>query len=615
MKVSSMLAAAAAVFASVVAPSASAEAVSQLDDIHYWVGEGTNRCAVVINWSYYETAKAWGFRWNGESPNVAEIVARIAREDPRLQVGIQGMTSSFVDLYFFGYDVNDRHPVWDMESEFGAASDPDALVLREDTAYFSAWWVFYGPMNGTYFPSEPQTSSWTAANQTHARNNDWFVFSYGCPDYDPDWNEAPAELPQPEAAESPYGYSVVDYFTEERNAYYNDPWNVLGHPSACMDDPSVYWGGQNFGGVINPVNPAWGEGRLFTLSSWGDEELDPGEENGPGYVTIAFDHDVVDDPANPFGLDFIVFGNALVNGDGSYYNPGTDPASFRLLGTGVAEQAKVEVSQDGENWFSDPAWRYADDFAPTLGHLYEPGAADTALFAGNRYWGRATLATKPVDPRVGFSNCAGKTLAEICNYYNGSAGGTGYDISNLNLEPDAQGRKWFRYVRISGVYSDVPNEDGDFGYTEPEVDAVADVAPVSGYDKWVERNYTDWTTVWQQAVSGPEALAANGRPNAVNYLLGLDANDTSADLDFRIASFVPASGEFGSPHTLTVVSRMPITEDCGLVVKHAEKPNDKVWTPELPWVEDAEERDGLWTTTLSVSTYGGPFLKLGLDLK
>ena len=605
--------AAVAAFTPSVSAMVASNEVNCFDDIHYWVGEGTNRCAIVIDWSLYGVAKAWGYRWNGEGTNVAEIVTRIAREDPRLKVGVQGMTSSFVDLYFFGYDVNDNHPAWDMDSLYGACSDPEALLLREDTEYFSMWWVFYGPMNGTSFPCDPQTSSWEAANQVTAENNEWFVFSYGCPEYVGDWEEVPAYLTVPEPAESPYGHEVIEWSTTERKAEYNDPWNALGHPSACMDDPSVYWGGQNFGGVVNPANPAWGTGRLFTLSSWGDEELDPGEEDGPGYVTIAFDHNVTDDPANPFGLDFIVFGNAGINNDdGSYYNPGTDPTSYRFLGTGFADLAKVEVSQDGIAWHSDPAWRYADDFAPTLGHLYEPAAADPALFAGNAYWGRATCATKPVDPKIGFANCAGRTLADICNYYNGSAGGTGYDISNLPLEPDAQGRKWFRYVRISSVFVDDTGE-GDRGYTEPEVDAVADVAPVSGYEKWVEANYTDWTTVWQKAVSGPEALAPNGKPNAVNYILGLGATESADACDFRIAAFTP--GE--DLHRITVASRAPLAENCGIVVKRADSPSAKarMWTTELPLWESAVRQDGLWLTTFGVATEGGAFFKLSLDLE
>ena len=598
---------------SLVALGATGNAVSTLDDIHYWVGEGTNRCGVVVDWSagYGDGTLAWGYRWNGVCTNLAEVLVRIGREDSRLKVCVQGMTSSYMDFYFFGYDVNDNHPQWDEAN--GAASDSAALVLREDSVSYSAWWVLYGPMAGPGFPTAEQTSSATSANGIVPRDADWFVLRWGCPEYGAGWVEVPTKLPTPTAAESPYGYRVVASSTSATSPHYKDSRNVLGRPTACMDDPSVYWAGQNFGGVVNPANPAWGVGRLFSLESDGDEALEPGEENGPGYVTIAFDHDVVDDPANPFGLDFIVFGNALVSGvDDTYYNPGTDPTKFSFKGISAAEAAKVEVSQDGKTWFSGTDWKPADDFAPTLGHLYDPKSPDPALYDGNRFWGRTTQATRPVDPHAGASNCAGRTLAEVCRFYNGSAGGTGYDISGLDLPKNGQGRKWFRYVRISGVYSDDLGE-GDSGYTAPEVDAVADVAPVSGYEKWVEENYTDWTTAWNAAVSGPEVVAANGKPNAVNYFLGLSASEAASAFEFKITAFEPGK----TKHRIQVVTNRRLESGCGVVVKRADSLSSHNWVAEVPLVEEcAPLEDGKgWVTTLAVSADGGSFFKLALELE
>ena len=116
--------------------SATASAFT-FDDIHYWVGEGTTRCAVVIDWSAYGVTKAWGYRWNGMATNMAEVVSRIAYDDPRLKMGMQRMTSSYVDFYFFGYDVNDCHPSWDLDN--GVGSDPEAPALREDSVFYTAW--------------------------------------------------------------------------------------------------------------------------------------------------------------------------------------------------------------------------------------------------------------------------------------------------------------------------------------------------------------------------------------------------------------------------------------------------------------------------------------------
>ena len=119
MKIKSMIAAAG------LSLTAATAGAMNLDDIHYWVGEGTNRCALVLDWSNGGGGTlAWGYRWNGTCTNLAEVVVRIAHEDPRLVMGVQGMTSAFVDFYFFGYDTGDSHPQWDLDN--GVASDPAA---------------------------------------------------------------------------------------------------------------------------------------------------------------------------------------------------------------------------------------------------------------------------------------------------------------------------------------------------------------------------------------------------------------------------------------------------------------------------------------------------------
>lgn len=590
---------AAAGFAAAVFGSAPAMGFS-FDDIHYWVGEGTNRCAVVVDWTGYGAAKAWGYRWNGVCTNAMEVALRIAHEDPRLKIGLQKMTDSYYDLYFLGYDSSDCHPVWDMDN--GTASDLSAFAHREDSVSYSVWWVFYGPMNGNTFPSTPQQSSWYAANNVTPKNGDWLVFSYGSPEYDANGNETPVVLKTPTAAESPYGYRIVASSTSATNSDFNEPSNALGHPTMYMDG---MWGGP-----VNPVNSAWMANEFFSLESDGDEELEPGEAGGPGYVTIEFDHDVMDDPANPFGLDFIVFGNAMCYRKGSdYYGEAEDPGSSILTGGGNVEYAKVEVSADGKSWFSDSEWRLADDFAPTLGYLYEPELADPGLFHGNRWWGRAALATRPVNPHVGFSDCAGLTLGQVCRAYNGSAGGTGYDISRLDLPKDAKGRRYFRYVRISSMFQE-DNGEGDSGYTSPDIDAVADVAPVSPYELWVERNYTKWTEAWKPEVSGPETIAPNGRANALNFVLGIGVDEDPSGFEFRIASFTPGD-DF---HRFTVLTRKSLAAGSGIVVKKSESLSEGVWTKAIPKLESSEETAEGWISTFKVSSAGGSFIKLALDL-
>ena len=110
------------------------------------------------------------------------------------------------------------------------------------------------------------------------------------------------------AAESPYGVEVVDCVTGSRDMRFNNSNNVLGAPSRFVNIYSGSWGGvgysDTYGGVVHPAVPAFSGGLHLSLVSPDEEE--------PGYVTIAFDHDVVDDPDNPFGVDFIEIGRAHV---------------------------------------------------------------------------------------------------------------------------------------------------------------------------------------------------------------------------------------------------------------------------------------------------------------
>ncbi len=75
------------------------------DDITYWVGDGTNKCAVVVDFndgSVANSSFAWGYRWNGEAPSVETILGEIAADDPRFTAFVaSGWVSGF------GYDIDD----------------------------------------------------------------------------------------------------------------------------------------------------------------------------------------------------------------------------------------------------------------------------------------------------------------------------------------------------------------------------------------------------------------------------------------------------------------------------------------------------------------------------
>lgn len=540
------------------------------DDIHYWVGEGANRCAVVIDWGGEGRSLAWGYKWRGTCTNLAEVVQRIVHEDPRL--------GSDAKLAAFSYDVEDVHL---------SRSKATALYSAVNGAYGT--WRFFGPFSE--IPQMVSTASSIKPDAVHPLPDQWFVLRYSTSD---GLEEA---VTAPTYAESPYGYEVVEFFTLEKSPLYNQASNVLGHPTMGIFTSSSTYG--DSGSTINPAYPAWSGGRLLSLV--GDDD-----EGTPGFVTIKFDHDVLDDPNNPFGIDFLVFGNAFgVRDSKENVQLTTDPLTVSFTGKGSYENALVEVSQDGETWYPYEKGPYADSFMPTLGYLYDPAAPDTGLFNGNLYWGRAARATRPVNPACSFSSFSGLNLAQVCQRYDGSAGGTGFDLAELPLPENGNGVKWIRYVRISCV--EESNDEGDFGYNVPEIDAVADVAPVSDYELWAQGQYQDWATAWRDGAA--EAVAANGVTNALNFAWGLSPTEpVSASVPFEITGF--SKGE--DRHTITVRSPCRLSDARRLVVKAATR-LDGGWKNIIPTLQTSEQDGDAFLNTFAVPTDAGVFFKLAVQ--
>ncbi|MDN4754498.1 hypothetical protein QYZ87_08175 [Porphyromonadaceae bacterium W3.11] len=60
-----------------------------MNDIKFWVGEGENRAALVIEWhdDKHPDALVWGYRWDGEKTGI-DMIKAIVEADPRLSVVI-----------------------------------------------------------------------------------------------------------------------------------------------------------------------------------------------------------------------------------------------------------------------------------------------------------------------------------------------------------------------------------------------------------------------------------------------------------------------------------------------------------------------------------------------
>ncbi|HML37203.1 MAG TPA: S-layer homology domain-containing protein [Bacillota bacterium] len=99
--------------------------------------------------------------------------------------------------------------------------------------------------------------------------------------------------------------------------------------------------------------------------------------NFGGYITYYYEKPIIDNPNNPYGVDFIVYGNSH---DG---------------GPGFAEPGNVLVSEDGEHWYSLAGSLHYDD-AAIWGYsmTYKPNAS-TSIWTDN-YGGAGKAGGYPV---------------------------------------------------------------------------------------------------------------------------------------------------------------------------------------------------------------------------
>ena len=210
-----------------------------------------------------------------------------------------------------------------------------------------------------------------------------------------------------------------------------------------------------WGEPITPFSPPYLPGQILSIGEGGE-------------VTLKFDKPIRNESINPFGLDFLVFGGAgfaITNGDfgGGGITDGT------LFGQADGE-TRVSVSADGDAWFMlDPKRAPAfDAYHPT------DGSGDFGL---------------PVNPAFGKGDFAAGGLVKFTELYDGSGGGTGYD---LGWAVDAAGKAvalgQVRFVRLEVLSG------------KAEIDAVSDVRPRTDNLDWHFENFSanplanGWTT-------------------------------------------------------------------------------------------------------------------------
>ncbi len=169
--------------------------------------------------------------------------------------------------------------------------------------------------------------------------------------------------------------------------------SALGEPSRVT--PGLY------GGPVDLFNSAYLSSQVVSIGAGGS-------------LTLQFTAPILNNPANAFGRDFNIFGNAGFVITNEYSLETFDwvgtPATDGSLYGADATSTRVSVSSDGVNFYTlNPAFAsLVDSLFPT------DGIGDFGL---------------PVNPSLTASSFAGKNLADIRALYNGSGGGASYDIS------------------------------------------------------------------------------------------------------------------------------------------------------------------------------------------
>ncbi len=207
---------------------------------------------------------------------------------------------------------------------------------------------------------------------------------------------------------------------------YTNANSALGLPSA--ETPG------EFGGLVTPFAPPFLREQLLSIGAG-------------GHLILEFDPPIFNHPANPFGIDLILYGSAGFNiTNGNFSGGGITDGS--LFGQAVGDASRLSASADGATW-----------------HLLDESLAPVAdgLFPSD---GKGRFGV-PVNPSLRPADFAGADLSQIRQLYRNSAGGTGYD---LDWAQDADGRplSWARFIRIDVLRGKV------------EIDGASGVLPAGG---------------------------------------------------------------------------------------------------------------------------------------
>jgi len=189
------------------------------------------------------------------------------------------------------------------------------------------------------------------------------------------------------------GLVIVPFVTEAQFASGVISYNPGSGFSPNFTNSSAALGAPASGSGITPFAPPFSTSQIVSIGAGGS-------------LTLQFNTPILNSPADPYGIDMMIFGNSffiITSGSGS--SAITSGAIFTST-----VSTRVEVSADGSTWFTlDPG------LAPNVGTLFPTDGIGNPFVA--------------VNPALTSADFNGLNLSGIRSLYGGSAGGTGFDLS------------------------------------------------------------------------------------------------------------------------------------------------------------------------------------------
>ncbi|MCG3126516.1 MAG: hypothetical protein CHACPFDD_01352 [Phycisphaerae bacterium] len=230
-----------------------------------------------------------------------------------------------------------------------------------------------------------------------------------------------------------WSFDIGDPWADRVVAYHGgvNPTLPYTDPLTSVGSPERFTGEGVFPSVVSVYSGAYGV----------DEIVSVGEG---GWLTVAFDEPITDDPSHAYGVDLIVFGNGFL-----FDSDGDD------LADSAFDEGPFSISVSDDNVvYHTLGVDFNDAVFPVQGYN-DSGPFDPV--PGNS----PSDFLKPINPALGLSDLFGLSYAQIVALYDGSGGGIPVDIA-------ASGLSAVNYVRI-----DVPTDD--LRDVSPEIDAFAAV--------------------------------------------------------------------------------------------------------------------------------------------